>query len=71
MDWWNPPPIAEFESQLADLLGELKPKVVRADLGTKGVFFGVRAGPLGDAAEARALCVRLKARQLACYVVRP
>ncbi len=24
VDWWNPPPIAEFESQLADLLGELK-----------------------------------------------
>ncbi len=52
-----------------DLLGELDPKVVRADLGTRGVFFRVRAGPLGDAAEARALCARNKARRLACYVV--
>ena len=54
-----------------DLLGDLNPKVVRADLGTKGVFFRVRAGPLGDAAEARALCVRFKARRLDCYIVRP
>ncbi len=54
-----------------DLLGELNPKVLRADLGTRGVFFRVRAGPLGDAAEARALCARLKARRLACYIVGP
>lgn len=55
-----------------DLLGELKPKVVRADLGAgKGVFFRLRAGPLGDEAAARALCARLKVRRQGCFIVRP
>lgn len=55
-----------------DLLGDLKPKVVRADLGAdKGVFFRLRAGPLGDEAAARALCARLKVRRQGCFVVRP
>jgi cell division protein FtsN len=55
-----------------DLLGDLKPKVVRADLGAdKGVFFRLRAGPLGDEAAAKALCARLKARRQDCFIVRP
>ena len=54
-----------------DLLADLEPKVVRADLGTKGVFYRVRTGPVGDAAEARALCDRFKARRQACFIVEP
>lgn len=56
----------------ADLLGALRPKVVRADLGAeKGVFFRLRAGPLRDEAAAKGLCAKLKARKADCLVVRP
>ena len=56
----------------SDLLGDLKPKVERADLGAdKGVFYRLRAGPLGDEAAANKLCARLKARKLDCLIVRP
>ncbi len=54
-----------------DLLADLEPKVVRADLGSKGVFYRVRAGPVGGAAEARALCDRFKARRQACFIISP
>lgn len=55
-----------------DLLGKLTPLVRRADLGAeKGVYFRLRAGPLASAAEARALCAKLKARKLDCLVVKP
>lgn len=56
----------------ADLLGELQPKVVRVDLGAeKGVFFRLRVGPLRDAATAKDLCAKLKARKMGCLVIRP
>lgn len=55
-----------------DLLGALRPNVVRADLGAeKGVFFRLRAGPLRDAAAAKSLCAKLKARNADCLIVRP
>ncbi len=55
-----------------DLLGKLKPLVRKVDLGAeKGVYYRLRAGPLRNAAEARALCAKLKARKLDCLVVRP
>lgn len=55
-----------------DLLGELKPKIVRVDLGAgKGVFFRLRAGPLDDEAAARALCARFKVRRQGCFIVWP
>ncbi len=54
------------------LLGELKPNVVRADLGPeRGVFYRLQAGPLPDRTAAAALCEELKARKLECLVVAP
>lgn len=54
-----------------DLLGLLAPSVQRVDLGAdKGVFYRLRAGPLGDVAAARSLCAKLKARKLDCLVVK-
>ena len=56
----------------ADLLGKLRPNIVRADLGAeKGVYFRLRAGPLRDEAAAKGLCAELKARKLGCLVIRP
>ncbi|MGB0670916.1 MAG: SPOR domain-containing protein, partial [Rhodospirillales bacterium] len=55
----------------SDLLGGLDLNVVRADLGAKGVFYRLRAGPLGTSADATALCDALKARKVGCMVIRP
>jgi hypothetical protein len=55
----------------ADLLGSLESTVVAADLGEKGVFHRLRAGPLKDEAAARALCAKLAEQKTGCLVVRP
>ena len=55
-----------------DLLGALQLSVERVDLGAeKGVFFRLELGPLGGAGAARALCAKLKLRDVDCVVVRP
>lgn len=54
-----------------DLLGVLTLHVERVDLGKKGVFFRVQAGPLSGPEAAKKLCARLQQRELGCLVVRP
>lgn len=54
-----------------DLLGALTLHVERAELGERGTFFRVQAGPLADEAAATALCTRLQQRKIGCLVVRP
>ncbi len=54
----------------ADLLGNLTETTVRADLGDRGIFYRVQAGPLPDAAAASKLCDQLKAVSIGCLVVR-
>lgn len=51
-----------------DLLGGLSPDIVRADLGAKGIFFRLRAGPL-DEPSARRVCEELGKRKIGCIVV--
>jgi cell division septation protein DedD len=55
----------------ADLLGALSPTVVRADLGDKGIFFRIQAGPVADQASADKLCVDLKKLSIGCIIVKP
>ncbi len=52
-------------------LAGLTPNVARVDLGEKGVFFRLRAGPLADKAAADSLCAGLAAQNVGCIVVRP
>lgn len=52
-----------------DLLGTLTEDVQRADLGAKGVFFRLRAGPLDEAA-AKSLCAELTKRNQVCIVAK-
>ncbi len=52
-----------------DLLGSLSEEVVRADLGAKGVYFRLRAGPLDEAA-AKTLCAELVKRNQVCIIAR-
>ena len=54
-----------------DLLGSLGLTVVRVDLGDKGIFFRVQAGPLADRAQADKLCGQLKAISIGCIIVKP
>ncbi len=49
-----------------DLLGDLSLEVSRISLGTKGVFYRLKAGPLTDKAAARNLCRELKKRRQYC-----
>jgi cell division septation protein DedD len=53
------------------LLGDMKIGIVRADLGTRGVYYRLRAGPLKDRAAADALCRKLAGRKVGCIVVKP
>ncbi|MBL8660337.1 MAG: SPOR domain-containing protein [Rhodospirillales bacterium] len=55
----------------ADILGGLSPSYVRADLGTRGVIYRLRAGPVGGETSARTLCAQLSARNVDCVIVRP
>ena len=54
-----------------DLIGDLRPSVVRAELGSRGVFHRLQAGPLASVEAAQALCAGLKERKTGCLIVRP
>ena len=51
----------------ADLLGSLSAVPVRADLGEKGVYYRILAGPIADADR---VCRELKDRNVGCILVR-
>ena len=62
---------ARLKDKNGDLLGTLSPTVARGDLGDRGTFFRLRAGPIADEAKARAICESLAGRGVSCIVVRP
>ncbi|MCU0895102.1 MAG: SPOR domain-containing protein, partial [Rhodospirillales bacterium] len=53
-----------------DLLAGLSPSYARTDLGSKGVVYRLRAGPVQGETRARALCAQLSGRNVDCMVVR-
>jgi cell division septation protein DedD len=60
---------ARLQKAHADLLGSLSANVVKADLGDKGTFYRVQAGPIADKAQAEKLCSQLKPLGIGCIVV--
>ena len=56
--------------KFAALLDDLQPIIRSVDLGERGVFYRVQAGPIGSRASARALCRQFKARDQYCQVFR-
>ena len=54
----------------ADLLGNLRANAVRTDLGDKGIYYRIEAGPVADSAAAEKLCGELKRRNHGCIVAR-
>ena len=60
---------ARLKREHGDLLGKFTAVAVRADLGERGVYYRVEAGPVGDKAAAARLCKALKERGLGCSLV--
>ncbi|MGE0239699.1 MAG: SPOR domain-containing protein [Parvibaculaceae bacterium] len=49
-------------------LGGMKPIVIKADLGKKGIYYRLRVGGFDSQSEARSACGKLKSRGLSCFV---
>lgn len=61
---------ARLQRQHADLLLGLKLFVIKADLGDKGVFWRLRAGPFADEVQAKNRCADLAKQKVGCLVVK-
>jgi cell division septation protein DedD len=61
---------ARLQSAHGDVLASLKMQAVRVDLGDKGVWYRVQAGPL-DEKQAQSVCSTLKGRKADCVPVAP
>jgi cell division septation protein DedD len=59
-----------LKHQNADLLGKLSAVAIRADLGDKGVYYRIQAGPVADPSTADRICGGLRQRRLPCIIVR-
>jgi pyruvate/2-oxoglutarate dehydrogenase complex dihydrolipoamide acyltransferase (E2) component len=62
---------ARLRQQNQDMLGRLAMSPVRVDLGARGIFYRIQAGPLADAATAERACDELKRRGVGCLLVKP
>ncbi|MGH7032553.1 MAG: SPOR domain-containing protein, partial [Stellaceae bacterium] len=60
-----------LKAEQPDILGKLALATPRVDLGTKGIFYRVQAGPIADGAAAERSCAALKTRHVGCLVVKP
>ena len=58
-----------LQRQHRSLLGRLNLVVERVDLGSKGIFFRLRAGPIRNKQAARSLCRTLGKRRVNCFLV--
>jgi hypothetical protein len=55
---------ADMQQKYPTLLGTYRPMVQKADLGSKGVWYRLRIGPIADKTAAAKLCSQLKAQGL-------
>jgi sporulation related protein len=60
-----------IKRQNGDLVGSLSFAADRADLGERGVFYRIHAGPIADAAQAERVCGQLRQRGVGCILVKP
>jgi hypothetical protein len=61
---------ARISTANGDVLASLKMQPIRVDLGDKGVWYRVQAGPL-DEKQAQSVCGTLKSRKSDCVIVPP
>ncbi len=62
---WN-----RLQKNNPDLLNNVEHEIVKADLGTKGVFYRLKVGNFSSKSQADNLCSNLKARKLNCFVTK-
>jgi|HubBroStandDraft_1064217.scaffolds.fasta_scaffold23502_3 hypothetical protein len=60
-----------LRQQNQDMLGRLGMSPTRVDLGDRGIFYRIQAGPVADAAAAERTCNELKRRGVGCLLVKP
>ena len=60
-----------LQHQHGDVLGKLAYAAPRVDLGSRGVFYRIQAGPIAAAADANRACNQLKQRGVSCLLVKP
>jgi cell division septation protein DedD len=60
-----------LQHRYGDVLGGLTFAAQRVDLGGRGIFYRIQAGPVADAAKAERDCSELKRRGVGCILVRP
>jgi hypothetical protein len=53
-----------------EIIGDLEPVIIEADLGTKGIYQRLRTGPFATTANAKSVCMQLRSRNQRCYVIR-
>ena len=53
-----------------DIIGRKKPIIVKANLGTKGVFQRLRTGPYSTFSQAVEICKQLRTRNQSCFVIK-
>ena len=58
-----------LQRQHRNLLGQLNLVVERVDLGSKGIFYRLRTGPIRNKQTARSLCRTLGKRRVNCFLV--
>jgi cell division septation protein DedD len=61
---------ARLQAAHGDVLGNLRMQPTKVDLGDKGVWYRVQAGPL-DEKQAQSVCGTLKTRKTDCVIVPP
>jgi cell division septation protein DedD len=55
----------------APVLGRLTLNIDKADLGVKGIYYRIQAGPFSDRAAADAACQELTKQKTPCLAIRP
>lgn len=62
--------MAKLQTQYASTLGATQLRLVKADLGAKGVYYRIQSQPVAQA-RAKSLCAAIKANKAGCILVRP
>lgn len=61
---------ARLKAAHMDVLGDLKAFGVRVDLGDRGIFYRIQAGPIDNRADATKRCAVLKQSGIGCIIVK-
>jgi cell division septation protein DedD len=61
----------KLKKSFPSVLGRLSLNVEKADLGQKGIYFRIQAGPFNDRSAADAACAELTKQKTPCLAIRP